>query len=72
MTVNTDDPSIFGVDLVDEYMNLMTGGFFSLSEVLSLIKNGLFSTFLPVRDKGDHWNRIAGIIKDLGIDPEGL
>ena len=72
VTVNTDDPSIFGVDLIDEYLNLMNGGFFSLSEILSLIKNGLFSTFLPVRDKGDHWNRITGIIKDLGIDPEGL
>ena len=72
VTVNTDDPSIFAVDLIDEYVNLMNGGFFSLSEVLSLIKNGLFSTFMPARQKGEHWNRVSQVIRDLGLDPEGL
>ncbi len=31
VTVNTDDPSIFGVELVDEYMNLNNDGIFSRS-----------------------------------------
>jgi adenosine deaminase len=71
-TVNTDDPSVFNVDLVDEYMKLMEGGFFSLSEILTLIKNGLFATFMPVRQIGDHWNRVTEVIRGYGLDVTGL
>ena len=67
VTVNTDDPSIFGVDLVDEYMKLMNGGFFEINEVVALIRNGLFSTFMPVRQKAARWNAISRLLGERGL-----
>ena len=67
VTVNTDDPSIFGVDLVDEYMKLMNGGFFEIKEVVTLIRNGLFSTFMPVRQKAARWNTVSKLIAERGL-----
>ncbi len=47
VTVNTDDPSVFGVELIEEYMNLFTNGIFSAAEILALATNNIAATFLP-------------------------
>jgi adenosine deaminase len=55
VTVNSDDPSIFGVELNDEYLNLYKYCGFSLKEIIQLIKNNLYATFLPKKDKDELW-----------------
>jgi len=57
VTVNTDDPTLFGVDLVDEYMKLYTGDIFSEAEIMQLIKNGIYATFLTDEEKTGLWTR---------------
>ena len=67
VTVNTDDPSVFGVDLVDEYMSLSEKGFFKVDELVLLVRNGLFSTFLPTREKADRWLAVAKVVEAHGL-----
>jgi adenosine deaminase len=67
VTVNTDDPLIFGVELVDEYVNLTDRGFFKLDEIITLVSNGVFSTFLPAREKADLWSRVSRCLADNGL-----
>lgn len=45
VTVNTDDPTLFGVELTDEYLKLIDHGIFSVGEVVELIKKGIEATF---------------------------
>jgi adenosine deaminase len=63
VTVNTDDPTLFSIDLVDEYMKLANKGFFSPSEIIKMVKNNVYATFLPTRQKNKIWNDIEKIIK---------
>jgi adenosine deaminase len=71
VTVNTDDPSIFGVELVDEYLRLVSGGLFKVEEAVTLIRNGLFATFLPAADKAGLWREVAAVITARGLPVEG-
>ncbi len=59
VTVNTDDPSIFGVELADEYMNLFNHCNFSLEDCETLVCNGIFATFLPESEKEALWQESA-------------
>ena len=58
VTVNSDDPTIFGTDLSDEYIRLLQAGVFSLEEIVILIRNGIFATFLPEAEKLRLWNQV--------------
>lgn len=51
VTVNTDDPTIFGAELVDEYENLIRHEIFSLEEVFVLMKKTLQASFMPENEK---------------------
>ncbi|MFO8065716.1 MAG: adenosine deaminase [Spirochaetota bacterium] len=51
VTVNTDDPTLFGVELTDEYLRLIEHGIFSVSEVIDLIRKGIHATFQSEADK---------------------
>lgn len=62
VTVNTDDPTIFGIDLIDEYMNLYSANIFSAQEIVTLIKNNIKATFLDETDKTKILNRIDSIL----------
>ncbi len=46
VTLNTDDPTLFGVELIGEYMNLLDNGVFTIDEILKLVKNTHFATFM--------------------------
>ena len=62
VTLNTDDPTLFNIDLVDEYMSLTNKGFFSPAEIIKLVKNSVFATFLSTERKNDLWKEIDSII----------
>lgn len=51
VTVNTDDPLFFKVNLLDEYWNLHTKLNFTLDEIKQLVLNSFASTFLSDAEK---------------------
>lgn len=58
VTLNTDDPTLFGIELIDEYMNLVDAGIFTPGEILQILKNTHFSTFMTVDEKKASWEKI--------------
>lgn len=62
VTLNTDDPTLFGVELIDEYMNLMDAGLFSLEELLDILKNTHFATFMDEKEKENSWKEAEKVI----------
>lgn len=65
VTVNTDDPSVFGIELADEYMNLYTQCGFSLKEIIQLIYNNLRACFLTEEKKQFYARRLKESIEHL-------
>lgn len=63
VTVNTDDPTLFGVDLNDEYYHLLERDIFSLQEIVQIVKNGVFATFLPDDQKTKLWGVVSDFVK---------
>jgi adenosine deaminase len=62
VTVNTDDPTIFGMELIEEYFNLLDNNIFSLTEIFDLIKKNLYATFLTAPEKDDMWGKMEEVI----------
>ena len=62
VTVNTDDPTLFGIDLVDEYMRLANRDFFKSDEILNMAKNNIYASFLPQKSKDKIWKSAQKII----------
>ncbi len=54
VTLNSDDPSLFGVELLDEYINLLKDSFFAPAELIQLVKNNLAATFLSKEEKAEY------------------
>jgi len=69
VTLNTDDPTIFGAELVDEYMNLISNNIFSFKEVLKLMQNTLEATFLQKEEKAKIWKTCLSSLSKLGEKP---
>jgi adenosine deaminase len=67
VTLNTDDPTIFGVDLVDEYLGLAAEGVFDLDQLLRMVKNGIFATFLPLERQEELWRAASREIEARGV-----
>lgn len=63
VTINTDDPEIFAVTLSDEYFKLYDKLNFSIDDIISIIKTGVYSTFHS--DKDQLWNSMSGKIQQL-------
>ncbi len=51
VTLNTDDPVIFGIELNHEYNNLYIHLNFTLQEIVQIIRNGYTSSFMSEQDK---------------------
>ena len=51
VTVNTDDPSLFQVDLIEEYLKLYNCGMFNEDEIVDIVKKGIEATFLTKPEK---------------------
>ena len=62
VTINTDDPTLFSVDLIDEYMNLYINNIFSKKEIIQLIKNNIYATFLEKEKKDAIWNSCLSVL----------
>ncbi len=62
VTLNTDDPVLFDVDLNQEYMNLYEKLNFSQEELLGVMKNTLDSTFLSPKEKKAYWKSVEEVI----------
>ena len=62
VTINTDDPTLFGVELNEEYTRLNEAGVFALSEIVQIIKNGVFATFLSDQRKLELWSELESAI----------
>ena len=62
VTVNSDDPTIFGAELDDEYYNLLINNIFTLKEIFLLMKNNLYATFLSSSDKDHYWKEMKRIM----------
>jgi adenosine deaminase len=58
VTVNTDDPILFSVELNEEYERVATQIGFSRDELLTLVQNNLDATFLSDSEKKMHWDRV--------------
>ena len=66
VTVNTDDPTIFGVDLVDEYLGLISEGVFDLEQTIQLLRNGVYASFLPSAAQDRIWRDARSAIEAKG------
>ncbi len=49
VTLNSDDPSFFGANLLDEYMNLQALGW-DEADLLQLVENGFKAAFIKDSD----------------------
>ncbi len=62
VTVNTDDPVLFSVELNEEYERVATQIGFSRDEIVTLVKNNLMSTFLSDSEKKARWKQVQKAI----------
>jgi len=68
VTVNTDDPTIFSIELADEYMNILNHCGFSSEDLPRIIKNGIDATFMPAEAQASRWQRVEAQIRSLGLE----
>jgi adenosine deaminase len=61
VTLNSDDPTIFNAELVDEYVHLYESGRFSVSDLIEIIKNGVYATFLPKDEQDRLWENVRKV-----------
>ena len=62
VTINTDDPTLFSVNLLEEYMTLFRHDIFNAEEILKLVKNNIYSTFMDNADKDNLWNKCKSFL----------
>ena len=60
-TLNTDDPTFFGVDLIDEYWNLYTKLGFSLEALRDVVIYGFEASFLSENEKNKYIKKVKKI-----------
>ena len=59
VTVNTDDPILFEIELNREYELLHEKCGFTVKETIDLIRNNLFATFLSEDEKNALWDKMV-------------
>ena len=64
VTVNTDDPMLFSIELNEEYHNLTEHLGFTKDEILTLVQANLNSTFLPQDVKSEKWSTVRKTLTD--------
>jgi adenosine deaminase len=67
LSVNTDDPGIFGNSLVDEYAALHRDLRFSSMEILTLIEQGVETSWLPQSRKIEMLRRFRAEFAAIGL-----
>jgi adenosine deaminase len=64
VTVNTDDPVLFSIELDDEYDNVVSHLAFSQAELNQLIRNNLQATFMSDSEKQEALKKIESSMSD--------
>lgn len=65
VTLNSDDPGIFWVELNDEYLNLYEHSGFTIDELTDITMNGLNASFLSIEEKRHHQKKMKQVIERL-------
>ena len=67
ISVNSDDPTIFGTDMNNEYMTLHEAHGFTIAELFDISLNSIRTSFLPEEKKriqlAEFWDRYEKIGK---------
>ncbi len=63
VTLNSDDPTLFGSTLTEEYIMLYESGIFTDDELFNIIKNTIFAAFITEKRKEAIWNDAEKLIK---------
>lgn len=58
VTLNTDDPAFFNVELLDEYWNLYSKLHFSLEDIKKIIINGFKASFIDEKVKKEYIGKV--------------
>jgi len=64
VTVNTDDPMLFSIELNDEYDHVATQLKFTRAEINQLIRNNLAATFMPEKTKQARLKELEAHLND--------
>ncbi|MGG1520071.1 adenosine deaminase [Paenibacillus oryzisoli] len=67
VTVNTDNPSVSGTNITNEYRALADNFGFSPPELAQLIMNGVEAAFMPKSDKAQFRNEMKAELSSLGV-----
>jgi adenosine deaminase len=62
VTINSDDPTLFGSELSEEYILLYENGIFNEDEILDLVKKTIFSSFASDKRKKAIWKEAEKLI----------
>lgn len=63
VTLNSDDPTLFNSELTEEYILLYDNKIFTDEELFEIMKNTIFSSFLPEKEKQRIWKDAQKVIK---------
>ena len=58
VTLNSDDPTPFSTSINNEYCKLLEAGLFTLPELIKILKNGIYGTFMPQKNQNALWNEV--------------
>ena len=67
VTLNSDDPSLFGSELVEEYILLFRKGIFNEAELLDILKKTIFASFTTEERKNDIWAEAQTVIGSYNL-----
>lgn len=68
VTVNSDDPPLFGTDLVTEYLRLAETFGYGLDDLVVLAEAGIRASFLPVEERDGLLADLRAVAEDLGAE----
>ncbi len=68
VTINSDDPPLFGTDLTSEYLKLHRAFGYSRRQLAQLSMNGLRHAFLPTQEKAALEARFTEEFRALGVN----
>ena len=66
VTINSDDPTIFATELNLEYIKLLDSGLCTIDEIIKMIKNGIYATFMTEAEKDALWAEARECIVEHG------
>lgn len=67
VTLNSDDPTPFNTSISDEYCKLLEAGLFNITELIQIIKNGVYATFLPQEQKDKLWGEVEQYLESTHL-----